>query len=262
MIASACLRIISWVALAYLVLPLAVIVGSSLTASSYLTFPPQGLTLYWYAKVFGDPSYLSAFQTSTLLSVAATLAAVALALPAALAIARYDFPGKSTLEALLMSSLILPHLVLGVALLQYCAALGIMRTFTSLLLGHIVIVTPFVLRAVLPQLTKEQLTLEEASMDLGAGPFSTFFLVTLPQIRTSILSGAIFAFITSWINVELSIFNTTAELTTVPVKLFNYVQYTIDPTIAAVSSITIIAAVAAIVLLDFILGLSVLPQRR
>ena len=110
-----------------------------------------------------------------------------------------------------------------------------MRSFPALLVGHVVIIMPFVLRAVLPQLSDEQRSLEEASADLGAGPLTTFFLVTLPQIRSGLVSGAIFAFISSWINVELSIFNTTAELTTIPVKLFNYVQYTIDPTIAAVS---------------------------
>ncbi len=99
-------------------------------------------------------------------------------------------------------------------------------------------------------------------MDLGAGPFTTFFLVVLPQIRGGLVSGAILAFISSWINVELSIFSTTAELTTIPVKLFNYVQYTVDPTIAAVSAVTIFVAALSIVLLDLLVGLDVLAERR
>ena len=98
-------------------------------------------------------------------------------------------------------------------------------------------------------------------MDLGAGPVTTFFLVLLPQIRPGLVTGSIFAFISSWINVELSIFNSTAELNTIPVKIFNYVQYTIDPTIAAVASVTIITAVIAIVLLDLFNGLDVLPGK-
>jgi putative spermidine/putrescine transport system permease protein len=161
-----------------------------------------------------------------------------------------------------MSPLILPHVVLGAALLQYGTAIGLTRNFLALLVGHIVIITPFVLRAVLPQLTEEQKSLEEASADLGGRPVTTFFLVTFPQIQSGILSGAIFAFISSWINVELSIFNTTAELTTIPVKLFNYVQYTIDPTIAAVSAVTILVAALVIIILDFTLGLDVLSERR
>lgn len=255
------IRVVAYAALAYLVLPLAVIIGSSLTTTSFLSFPPQGMTLAWYGKVLGDSSYVSAFATSTVLAAAATLIAVLLAVPAALAIARYAFPGKRMLSATLMSPLILPHVVIGAALLQYGAVIGLTRSFSALLVGHIVIIMPFVLRAVLPQLAEEQKSLEEASADLGAGPVTTFFLVTLPRIRSGIVSGAIFAFISSWINVELSIFNTTADLTTIPVKLFNYVQYAIDPTIAAVSSITILVAAAVIVVLDLTLGLDVLSER-
>ena len=255
-------RIISLAALAYLALPLVVLVGASLTTTSFLAFPPQGLTLAWYGKMLGDPSYVSAFMTSTLLAIAATIVAVVLAVPAAIAIARYRFPGRRLLSEILMSPLILPHVVLGAALLQYGSAIGLVRSFAALLVGHVVIIMPFVLRAVLPQLSEEQRSLEEASADLGARPLTTFFLVTLPQIRSGLVSGAIFAFIASFINVELSIFNTTAELTTIPVKLFNYVQYTIDPTIAAVSGLTIIVAAIVIVLLDLTIGLDVLSERR
>ncbi len=121
---------------------------------------------------------------------------------------------------------------------------------------------PFVLRSTLALLTPEQKALEEASSDLGANPWMTFFLVVLPQIRAGIVTGSIFAFISSWINVELSMFNTTANLNTIPVKLFNYVQYTIDPTIAALSSVTIITALVAIVFLDLTVGLDMLSVRK
>ncbi len=255
-------RIIAWAALAYLALPLVVLVGASLTTSSFLAFPPKGLTLAWYGKMLGDPTYVSAFATSTALAFAATALAILLAVPAALAIARHRFPGRTLLAETFMSPLVLPHVVLGAALLQYGGSIGLVRSFEALLVGHAVIITPFVMRSVLPQLTEEQRSLEDASADLGASPLTTFLLVTLPQIRSGIISGAIFAFIASWINVELSIFNTTAELTTIPVKLFNYVQYTIDPTIAAVSGLTIVAAAIVIVLLDLTIGLDVLSERR
>ncbi len=262
MIARWVVRLISWITLGYLLIPLVVIVGASLTASRFLTFPPQGLTLAWYGKMLGDQGYIDAFVTSTLLAAAATAAAITLATPAALAIARYAFPGRAAVEAVLLSPLILPNLVLGAALLQYGAVIGLTRSFLALFIGHTVIVTPFVLRAVLPQLTADQIALEEASADLGARPLTTFFLIVLRQIRSGLLSGALFAFITSWINVELSIFNTTATLNTMPVKLFNYVQYTIDPTIAAVSAITIVIAAAAIIAIDLTIGLDILSDRH
>ncbi|EHP40915.1 binding-protein-dependent transporter inner membrane component family protein 54 [Cupriavidus basilensis OR16] len=255
-------RVVSWSVLAYLVLPLVVILGSSLTASSFLAFPPQGLTLNWYRGMLADPSYVAAFSTSTALALAATLAALVLTVPAALALARYAFPGKRAIAALLMSPLVLPHVVLGAALLQFGGYFGLTRSFLSLLIGHCVIVAPFVLRSTLALMTPEQKALEEASADLGANPWTTFFLVVLPQIRPGIVTGSIFAFISSWINVELSIFNTTAALNTIPVKLFNYVQYTIDPTIAAVSGTTIVVAIVAITILDLTVGLDMLSDRK
>jgi putative spermidine/putrescine transport system permease protein len=255
-------RLVSIAALGYLALPLIVLVGASLTATSFLAFPPRGLTLGWYGKLLADPSYVSAFATSTALAVAATLVAMVLAVPAAIAIARHRFPGRRILAETLMSPLILPHVVLGAALLHFGGSIGLVRSFQALLVGHVIIIMPFILRAVLPQLNDAQRSLEEASADLGAPPLTTFFLVTLPQIRSGLISGAIFAFIASWINVELSIFNTTAELNTIPVKLFNYVQYTIDPTIAAVSGVTILIAAIVIVLLDLTIGLDVLSERR
>lgn len=260
MLTRTLIRLIAWAALTYLVLPLVVILGASLTTTSYLAFPPQGITLAWYEKLLDDPSYVAAFTTSTVLALAATAAAILLAIPAALAVARHDFPGKATLSAILMSPLVLPHIVLGAALLQFGAHIGLTRSFLALLIGHTVIITPFVLRSVLALLSPEQRSLEEASADLGAGPVQTFFLVVLPQIRPGVVTGGIFAFISSWINVELSIFNTTAQLNTIPVKLFNYVQYTIDPTIAAVSAATILAAVVAIVILDLTVGLDMLSE--
>ncbi|PUA18066.1 ABC transporter permease [Glaciimonas sp. PCH181] len=262
MIMRTLIRLVSWGVLVYLILPLIVILGSSFTASSFLAFPPEGWTLNWYHTMLADPSYVAAFSTSTLLAFAATLAALVLTVPAALALARYDFPGKQAISAALMSPLVLPHIVLGAALLQFGGYFGLTRSFLSLLIGHTVIVAPFVLRSVLSLMTPEQKALEEASSDLGANPWTTFFLVVLPQIRAGIVTGSIFAFISSWINVELSIFNTTAELNTIPVKLFNYVQYTIDPTIAAVSGATILVAVVAITILDLTIGLDMLSDRK
>lgn len=262
MIARLLIRLVALLALAYLVLPLVVIMGASLTQTSYLAFPPEGLTLKWFGVLFDDPSYVSAFVTSTLLALASTAVAILLAVPASLALARYVFSGRAAVSALLMSPLVLPYVVLGAALLQFGSAIGLARSFEALLVGHVIIVTPFVLRSVLPLLTPEQRALEEASLDLGATPLATFFLVVLPQIRGGIVSGGLLAFISSWINVELSIFNTSSALNTIPVKMFNYVQYTIDPTIAAVSAITIVAAALVIILLDLLIGLDMLSESR
>lgn len=260
MIARIISRIIAWAILLYLVFPLVVIIGASVSATSFLSFPPEGFTIRWYQQILKEPGYVSSFITSTALAACSTALALALMTPACLALARYNYPGKRTLESLMASPLVLPHIVLGAALLQFGSSFGLSRNFAALLVGHTVIVAPFILQSVLPMFSNEQRLLEEASADLGASPLDTFRLVVLPQIRPGLVTGAVFAFISSWINVEMSIFNTTADLNTIPVKIFNYVQYTVDPTIAAVSGATILVAAVAIVILDVTIGLDMLAE--
>jgi putative spermidine/putrescine transport system permease protein len=189
------------------------------------------------------------------LAAVATLIALLLGVPAALVIARAEFRGRSVLSAVFLSPLVLPTIVLGAAILQYASALGFARSFWALLVGHVVLVTPYVLRTTLASLAGSERALEEAAQDLGANRMEAFFLITLPQIKPGVVAGALFAFINSWINVEVSIFNSTSQLVTLPVKLFNYIQFNIDPTLAAVSSATIYLAILLVFAIDWIVGI-------
>jgi putative spermidine/putrescine transport system permease protein len=249
------LVIFVWAGLAFLTIPLAIIVAVSFTETEYLTFPPVGFTLRWYERFLADTSYLDAIGLSVSLAVASTVIAVLLGVPAALAITRSNLPGAKIINTIFLAPLILPTIVIGAALLQYASMLGFARSYTALLVGHVVIVVPYILRTVLASLARFDQSLEEASLDLGASAVSTFFLVTLPIIKPGLVAGALFALIISWINVELSIFNATATLMPIPVKLFNYVQYAIDPMVAAISAGTIYVAIVAVVLLDIFVGI-------
>jgi putative spermidine/putrescine transport system permease protein len=246
---------VSWIAMLYLALPLFVVVAISFTTTEYLKFPPQGLTLRWYWQVVSDPTFVEAFAVSGELATGATAMALVFGVPAALIFARKPFPGSRVLNALFLSPLVLPTIVLGVAILQYASALGFARSFWALLIGHIVLVTPYVIRTSLASLSGMEPAHEEAAQDLGATPLETFFLITLPQIKPGVIAGALFAFINSWINVEVSIFNSTAQLETIPVKLFNYIQFSIDPTLAAVSAATIYIAIVVVVVIDLVVGI-------
>jgi putative spermidine/putrescine transport system permease protein len=246
---------VSWIALIYLAFPLLVVIAISFTATEYLRFPPQGLTLRWYWQVLSDPTFVEAFFVSGQLATTATATALVLGVPAALVFARKRFPLHQALSALFLSPLVLPTIVLGVAILQYASALGFARSFLALFVGHVVLVTPYVIRASLASLSGMEPAHEEAAQDLGATPLQTFFLITLPQIKPGVIAGALFAFINSWINVEVSIFNSTAQLVTIPVKLFNYIQFNIDPTLAAVSAATIYIAILVVVAVDLAVGL-------
>ena len=140
MIARCLIRLSALGVLAYLALPLLVILGASFTATPYLAFPPQGWTLDWYRAMLAEPGYAAAFATSTVLALAATAAAV---LHGARRPGwRATIPGQAALSSVLMSPLVLPHIVLGAALLQYGAYFGLTRSFLSLLIGHVVIIAP------------------------------------------------------------------------------------------------------------------------
>lgn len=254
-IGRAALSASCWLIIAYLMLPLGIIIGVSFTATPYLRFPPEGFTFAWYWKFLTDTSYLHSIELSASLAVSATAVALLLGVPTALVLSRAEIPGRRTLAGLFLSPLILPPIVIGAALLQYASALGFARTYLALLIGHTVLVIPYIVRTALAALSGSDQSFEEAAQDLGASRVGAFFLVTLPIIKPGLIAGALFAVIISWINVELSIFNSTASLLPIPVKLFNYIQYSVDPMIAAVSATTIYVAIVVVVALDFIVGI-------
>ena len=166
-----------------------------------------------------------------------------------------SFAGQKALTVFFLSPLVLPPIVMGAAILQYASALGFARSYSALLVGHTAIVIPYIVRTTLASLSGIAPALEEAARDLGDTGPGAFFRITLPIIKPGIIAGSLFAAIISWINVELSIFNTTASLMTIPVKLFNYVQYSVDAMIAAVSAATIYVAVLVVIAIDLTVGI-------
>ena len=157
---------VSCIVLLYLALPLLVVIAISFTETEYLKFPPQGFTLRWYWKVVSDPTFVEAFVVSSQLAAAATATALLLGVPAALVFARKQFRGARALSAVFLSPLVLPTIVLGVAILQYASALGFARSFWALYVGHVVLVTPYVIRTSLASLSG----MDADARGGGAGP--------------------------------------------------------------------------------------------
>jgi putative spermidine/putrescine transport system permease protein len=237
-----------WVAvvLGFLMLPVLVIVLASFTATSYLTIPPKGVTLRWFAQVLGDRDYLDALLFSLKLAAVTTLGALAIGVAAAYALLRYAVPGASAIAGLLMAPLAFPGVIIGVALLQYYALIGLRGSFTGLVLAHLLITVPYTLRCVLASLAGTDADLENAARTLGATRLSAFARVTLPLIRPGLVAGGLFAFITSFDNVPVTIFLLGVRDMTLPVKIFTAIEYGVDPSIAALS--TLLIAATAIVL--------------
>lgn len=231
----------AWVALvfAFLMLPVVVIALASFSRTSYLTVPPKGLTLRWFAAVLGDPEYVQAIGFSLGLALVATVGSLIAGVTASYALIRRHVPGGALVSALLNAPLIFPGVVVGVALLQFYALVHMNGTLSGLTLAHMVITVPYVVRAVMASLQGIDPELESAARVLGASGPVAFFTVTLPLIRPGIAAGALFSFIVSFDNVPVSIFLLGAGQMTLPVKIFTAIEYGVDPSIAAISTMLI-----------------------
>lgn len=233
--------------IAFLQVPVIVVILAGFSETSYLTIPPQGLTLRWFGEVLTDPTYLSAIRISLILAVSATLASMVLGVAAAYAIHKKMLPGSDAITSFLMAPLVVPSVVVGVALLQYFTLVGWRGSFLALILAHTIITVPYIVRSVLASLSGIEPSLEEAARVLGANGPSAFRLVTLPLIKPGLVAGALFAFVTSMENVPVTIFLASARQTTLPILIFSSVEMGVDPSVAAVSTLLIVAT--AIVLL-------------
>lgn len=252
---SVAFRAFAMLGLVYLALPIVVVIGASFTGSGFVAFPPHGLTLKWYQAFVDRPGWLDSFRLSFMIAAAATLLTPCAGIPAALVLVRYRFPGRAFLASLFLSPLVLPQIVLGVGLLSYLTVLGVARTFWAILVGHVVLAFPYVVRTVMASLAGFDEAQEEAAADLGAPPLVAFFTVTLPSIKAGVVAGALFAFVISWTNVEVSMFFATPTIDPLPVNIMNYIAYNFDPLITAVSAASVYVSFALLLLIDGTVGL-------
>lgn len=234
----------------FLLAPIAIVLFMAFSASETLSFNPSQFSLRWFRSFFTSANYWNALIYVSL-PIAAASAAVATVLgsAAALALTRLRFPGQSTFQAAVLSPLFLPHILLGAAFYIYFTRVGL-AGFLPLVASHTVIGLPFVVRSVSAGLTGIDPRLEDAAIALGASRAQAFMRVTLPIARSSIISGAIFAFIASFSDVNVALFVSGAGYATVPVQIFSQLQFESDPTIAAASTVQIACVAILVVLLQ------------
>lgn len=240
------LRVVTYVLIALLMVPLAAIVATSFTTLSYVTFPPQGFTLRWYGEALHKQEFLDSFVLSLGIALVTALLATVLGAPVAVALVRYRFPGRELVNAFFMSPLILPTVVIGIALLQFYNQIRIGSTAASLVLGHVIVTTPYAIRLIAAGLTGLDPSIERAARNLGAPPLRAFRLATLPLIRPGLMAGAVFAFITSFDNVTISIFLATPRMVTLPVRIYNLWDQPMYPWLIAICALIILWTVIVI----------------
>ncbi|MGE0716945.1 MAG: ABC transporter permease, partial [Alphaproteobacteria bacterium] len=175
----------------FLALPAIVVVAASFSSGSLLTFPPRGFTLAWYGRTFADAAFMASLKNSVELAIISTALALALGLPAGYALARYRFRGRELAQSVLMAPLVVPAVVFAIGLLQLLSIVGLARTMAALVVGHVVVTLPYVVRNMTAAFVLFDPSLEQAARNLRATPWQVIRRVTLPVMLPSVLSSAV-----------------------------------------------------------------------
>ena len=239
----------------FMLAPLVIVCIVAFTPEETLTLPTSHFSLRWFDQVVHHPDFVQSFWNSLWLGLAAATLSTALAVPAAMAIVRYRAPGLQYLQGVFLSPLIIPHLVLGVALLRMFSLVGGQGSFGWLIFAHALIVTPYTMRLVMAALVGFDHTVEHAAYSLGASSFTVFRRMTLPMILPGITGGWLLAFINSFDELTMSIFVVSPATVTLPVRMYMYATESLDPMMAAVSALIVFLTLALMLLLDKVDGL-------
>lgn len=259
---SAALGLAAALALLLLVAPTLIIVAASFTSTAYLVFPPPGFSLRWYRALWETPEVWNAAYRSLVVAAGSTALAVGLGVPAAFPLARGGSRFREAMNAFFMSPLILPSLVVGLAMLIYVNLLGLRLSLPLLVLAHVVITLPYVIRTTAANLAMLGEDVEQAARSLGANRWRTFLHITLPFLVPGIVAGAALAFIASFDNLTVSLFMASARFEVLPVRLWALIENDIDIRAAAIATVLIAATVGLVLLVERLAGFSRFVKAR
>ncbi|MBB6342438.1 putative spermidine/putrescine transport system permease protein [Pseudomonas fluvialis] len=242
--------------LLFLVLPILVIVPLSFNSGSFLVYPLQGLSMRWYADFFTSAEWMRSLTNSMIVAPAATLLAMVFGTLAAIGLTRGEFRGKALVMSLLISPMVAPVVIVGVASYLFFAPLGLGNSYISLILVHAVLGVPFVIITVSATLQGFNYNLVRAAASMGASPLLAFRKVTLPLIAPGVISGALFAFATSFDEVVVTLFLAGPEQATLPRQMFSGIRENLSPTIAAAATLLIGFSIVMLLTLEWLRGRS------
>lgn len=239
--------ILAALAYAFMYAPILVIIVFSFSDRSVLSFPITGWTLDWYKLALTDDALLAGLFTSLEVATAATLLALALGTLGAFAVQRYGFPGRDAFRSAVVLPILLPGVITGVAMLSYFATIGVGLGLVTVIIGHVVFGFPVVFNNVAARLSRLPRSLEESAADLGAPPAVAFRRVTLPLMRSALVTGGLLAFTLSFDEVIVTIFLTGAD-NTLPMVIWSRLRFQIDPEINAIVTIVFLISGSLVLL--------------
>ncbi len=232
---GACLLI-----LAFLAVPAFFMVPVSSTSEGFIDWPPKGFSLKWYRTYLESPQWMAATVRSLVVGLVSATLAMLIGVPAAFALARRTFAGKTAALGLILSPLIIPRMIVAVALFYLYARIGLVGSSVGLVLGHTVLAIPFVVVTVMAVLKNYDERLDQAASSLGASPLRTLYHVTLPLIQAGLVAAFLFAFVTSFDELTIALFVTAGLTTTLPKQMWDDALLKVTPTLAAVSTVLIV----------------------
>lgn len=239
----------------FLLAPIVIVLLISFDTQSTMAFPPQGFSTEWYERLSHNTSFITGFKVSLLVGVGVAALAVFIGVPVSIALTRHDFPGRDALSGFFLSPLLVPAIVLGLALLLVLKPLRVTGTYQGLIIAHLSVTVPYVVRTTSLSFLTLDRACEEAARTLGASSVTTFRRVTLPLVLPGVLAGFVIAFLISFDEAVISLFVVGGEVTTLPVAIFHYVETRTDPQIAALSVVLIAISLALVVILERVMGL-------
>ena len=242
--------------LTFLIGPFIIIIFAGASAGNTLTFPPDGLSLKWYLKVFTVESFRASFLLSMFLAIFGTITALVLGVPAAYALNRYKLPGDELIRTIVAAPIIVPGIIVGLALLRYLVVPLNFTVGMALFFAHTALILPYAVRVVSSSLNNLRSDMEEAAVLLGCTRVQAFFKVVLPNIRGGVLAAFILGFVTSFNQVPVSLFLSGPGVRTLPIDMLSYMEITYDPSVAALSALLAFMSVAIVFTAERLLGFS------
>ena len=235
----------------FLVAPTLIVVPMGFSSSKILEFPPPGWSLEWYGKAFTSKEWTSGMWNSIQVAVITAILATIIGTLAALGLVRGRFPGRTLLNAVLLSPLIVPVIIIAIGMFSLYVRWKITGSLLGLVLAHTALAIPFVIISVSTSLRTIDRNIELAAQNLGANPVRTFRRITLPLVMPGVFAGSLFAFLTSWDEVVTAIFLTSTKFRTLPVVMWEQVREVVDPSTAAVATI-VLAVTTGVLTLAFV----------
>ena len=246
------LRVFVGLVLLFLISPIIAVMPLSFNSESFFSYPMPGYSLKWYEDFFFNPRWSGAFKVSFIVAIATTILATFLGTVAALGLSRSNFPARASVMAVLISPMIVPVIISAIGMFKFYAQFGLAGTRLGIILAHTALATPFVVITVTATMSSFDKTLTRAGASCGAPPHTVFFKVIMPLILPGMISGALFAFVTSFDEVVVVLFLASPEDRTLPLQMFSGIREMISPTITAAATVLVLISTAMLVTVEML----------